>query len=500
MSKACPEVSHALSMWLSGSYYFLPLYRPSPLLGFHSSNPRVREDDYNGADLLPSKKASSQYNQHRDRTSRASSYQSTISHTSNVGDEDGKPPTTFQIETRSRSFDPDQDVSEGHEMSDVVNPLKTDSSTESTTSSQRALTPVKTVFKNESLGQRNKGDQERPLAPIPALTPSIFKTASSIDSQIENIPSPSEKARKGKGKEKAAVVHRAIDRREEEEDEEEGDEVDGGDEVDEEEGDGVDQRDEVDGEEGDEVDGRDGVDEVEGNEDYEDATTDDELQRRRKKLADDANSRQHGANGRQRSRRSLNAIIPVSVTSDHSDLRQDDMTGPSPNQDLLIESPNPSRVEPGFTEDDRFQQDDGIELGPNDAPDAADTPVPNIFHLAHINSSTEVNAAWSQPYGPAPSIASPVRQLDSALGLLNRKSEEIEFLKGEVSDLRDRVSVLTNDRDANVRALRDTETRCVELVANWEEVNAARITAEQTRNILTEDTLPAISGTHVETE
>ncbi|KAF8500709.1 hypothetical protein BU17DRAFT_72038 [Hysterangium stoloniferum] len=155
-------------------------------------------------------------------------------------------------------------------------------------------------------------------------------------------------------------------------------------------------------------------------------------------------------------------------------------------------------IREGDTEDDHFQQDDGIELGPNDAPDAADPPVPNIFHLAHINSSTEVNAAWSQPYGPAPSIASPVRQLDSALGLLNRKSEEIEFLKGEVEDLRDRVFGLTNDRDANVRALRDTETRCVELVANWEEANAARIAAEQTRNILAEDTLPAISGTHVE--
>ncbi|KAF8492273.1 hypothetical protein BU17DRAFT_72636 [Hysterangium stoloniferum] len=512
---------------------------------------RVREDDYNGEALLPSKKASSQYNQHRNCTSRASSYQSTtISHTSNVGDEDGRAPATFQIGMRSRSFDPDEDVSEGRDMSDVVNPSKTDSclgsgklpslhelltgnssfrpATESTTSSQRALTPVKTVSNMKSLGPRNKGDRERPLAPIPALTPSIFKTAPPVSSHIENFSSPSQKARNGKGKEKAAVAHRAIDRREED-DEGEGDEVDGGDEVDEEEGDGVDQRDEVNEEEGDEVDGTDEVDEGEGDEvdesdegdegelyadsdeveaiqDYKDATADDELQRRGQKLADDANSRQHGANVRQRSRRSLSAIIPASVASDHSDLRHDDMVHwTSPNQDLLIESPNPSRVEPGFvgqrsprlafpsirdgvTEDDRFQQDDGIELGPNDAPDAADTPVPNIFHLAHINSSTEVNAAWSQPYGPAPSIASPVRQLDSALGLLNRKSEEIEFLKGEVSDLRDRVSVLTNDRDANVRALRDTETRCVELVANWEEANAARIAAKQTRNILAEDT------------
>ncbi|KAF8498459.1 hypothetical protein BU17DRAFT_72304 [Hysterangium stoloniferum] len=445
---------------------------------------RVREDDYNGEALLPSKKASSQYNQHRNCTSRASSYQSTtISHTSNVGDEDGRAPATFQIGMRSRSFDPDEDVSEGRDMSDV-----------------RALTPVKTVSNMKSLGPRNKGDRERPLAPIPALTPSIFKTAPPVSSHIENFSSPSQKARNGKGKEKAAVAHRAIDRREED-DEGEGDEVDGGDEVDEEEGDGVDQRDEVNEEEGDEVDGTDEVDEgeemsdeVEAIQDYKDATADDELQRRGQKLADDANSRQHGANVRQRSRRSLSAIIPASVASDHSDLRHDDMRAPI----LPVSNPGfvgqrsprlafPS-IRDGVTEDDRFQQDDGIELGPNDAPDAADTPVPNIFHLAHINSSTEVNAAWSQPYGPAPSIASPVRQLDSALGLLNRKSEEIEFLKGEVSDLRDRVSVLTNDRDANVRALRDTETRCVELVANWEEANAARIAAKQTRNILAEDT------------
>ncbi|KAF8500717.1 hypothetical protein BU17DRAFT_72046 [Hysterangium stoloniferum] len=438
---------------------------------------RVREDDYNGEALLPSKKASSQYNQHRNCTSRASSYQSTtISHTSNVGDEDGRAPATFQIGMRSRSFDPDEDVSEGRDMSDVVNPSKTDSCLGSgkLPSLHELLTGNNRVEHEEFGTTETKAIESDPWRQFQPLPPSIFKTAPPVSSHIENFSSPSQKARNGKGKEKAAVAHRAIDRREED-DEGEGDERD---EVNEEEGDEVDGTDEVDEGEGDEVDESDegdegelyaDSDEVEAIQDYKDATADDELQRRGQKLADDANSRQHGANVRQRSRRSLSAIIPASVASDHSDLRHDDMR-----------APNPSRVEPGFvgqrsprlafpsirdgvTEDDRFQQDDGIELGPNDAPDAADTPVPNIFHLAHINSSTEVNAAWSQPYGPAPSIASPVRQLDSALGLLNRKSEEIEFLKGEVSDLRDRVSVLTNDRDANVRALRDTETRCVEL-------------------------------------
>ncbi|GJJ12885.1 hypothetical protein Clacol_007131 [Clathrus columnatus] len=79
------------------------------------------------------------------------------------------------------------------------------------------------------------------------------------------------------------------------------------------------------------------------------------------------------------------------------------------------------------------------ELGPEDAADnTTATSIPESQNN-RINSSMLVNATTTQRT-LQPVIESPVRQLDSALGLLHRKSEEIQMLCDQVTQLKEDVA------------------------------------------------------------
>lgn len=78
------------------------------------------------------------------------------------------------------------------------------------------------------------------------------------------------------------------------------------------------------------------------------------------------------------------------------------------------------------------------ELGPDDAADAIGSSITESQVHQGANSSLVVNAAQTQSLPPL--IESPVRQLDSALGLLHRKSEEIQLLQDQLTQTQEELS------------------------------------------------------------
>lgn len=90
------------------------------------------------------------------------------------------------------------------------------------------------------------------------------------------------------------------------------------------------------------------------------------------------------------------------------------------------------------------------DLRPEDAPDARESVGPsrptNLISSGNDNYSIEVNAALTQQSASRPpAIPLHVRELDHALGLLNRKSEEIELLTVSLNNYQSRVAELDKE-------------------------------------------------------
>ncbi|KAF8578277.1 hypothetical protein K439DRAFT_491515 [Ramaria rubella] len=126
----------------------------------------------------------------------------------------------------------------------------------------------------------------------------------------------------------------------------------------------------------------------------------------------------------------------------------------------------------------------GDELRPEDAPDARGhvglSRPPEIPPSGDVNDSLEANAALTQQSNPMRLvIASPVRQLDNALGLLHRKSEEIHQYKMLLETCHSR----TTELEAHVNSLKDrlkaAEGRHEESQAALDKERAVRVMVEE---------------------
>lgn len=118
-----------------------------------------------------------------------------------------------------------------------------------------------------------------------------------------------------------------------------------------------------------------------------------------------------------------------------------------------------------------LNQDEAEELGPEDALDARECPIPpiptGVYSSAGVNYSLEANPALTQLSALRQTlIASPVRELNHALGLLNRKSEEIDLLNVTLKNYQSRMAELDGEIVRLKRSLEAAENR-------YEEVNTA---------------------------
>lgn len=138
---------------------------------------------------------------------------------------------------------------------------------------------------------------------------------------------------------------------------------------------------------------------------------------------------------------------------------------PSNRSRLLLSPPDENSRNLNQEDPDGSEAD---ELRHEDAPDnrgSAEFKATDVPSSADINYSLVTTAGLTQPLR-LPVIASPVRELNHALGLLNRKSEEIELLKVSLKSHQARIAKLDEEV---FRLTRDSEA----VEKRYEEVNTA---------------------------